>query len=41
MVHSTTNYEGTEVDLGDRDGDDDGADGDVNEDALPHVKEEW
>ena len=34
-VQSTTNYEGDEVDLGDDDGDNDGADVDGDEDASP------
>ena len=40
-VQSNTNYEGDEVDLVDGDGGDDGADGDIDGDASPYVKEEW
>ena len=40
-VQSNTNYEADDVDLVDGDGADDGADGDVDEDASPYVKEEW
>ena len=36
-VQSITNYEGDEVDLGDSDGDDDGANVDIDEDASSHA----